>query len=449
MAEMEEFEKEEGGITLGYIFRTIFSQKWLALIVAAVITIAGSLSIYFMGKGKREYSVAFVLQLPNTGDASSTSYTYPDGESFYFTDLISSENLRAVASRDGFKNIDVENMVKNGDISIARTVDRVDEESKDGVYDLNYTIKVNAKYFEDEDEARDFIEALTVFPREHISSMNIDYDQSLTTSKTAITYSEQLSLLRSQAYYIQSKYGELIGAYGREFVVSNGKTLAQYKDEIDAYISQDLFTALIEHAEENSYVKSNAEAKLKYESELYSQKLALKRAQDTLKGLTEFQQDTSSTIIHDEIISLNREIATLQQRIKILEDYIAAYDNENKVAPAEYETEIAKVEAVVTGFTEGIKPVASYVYGKVTKINYLSTKVVKAEGGYGIIMSAGIGLVLGLVIAAVVAYIVGWNKQRKTATADSAKAIPVYGDAQLQTAVTVDDEENEDKKDKK
>ena len=444
---MDEFEKEEGGITLGEIFRTIFSQKWLALILVAAITIVGTLSIYFVGKRKEEYSVAFVLQLPNSGDASSTSYTYPDGESFYFTDLISSENLKTVASREQFKNIDVDNMVKKGDISIARTVDRVDDESLDGVYDLNYTIRIKSKYFTDDDEARDFIEALTVFPREHISSMNIDYDQSLTTSKSAITYSEQLSLLRGQTLYIQSIYSSLIGSHGGEFVIDSGKTLAQYKDEIDAYLTQDLFTALIENAEEKSYVKANTESKLKYESELYSQNLALERAKATLKGLTDFQQDTSSTIIHDEIISLNREIATLEQQIKILENYIAAFDVNEKVAPPSFEGEIAKVESTVVAFTENIKEVASYVYGRVTKINYLSTKIVEVEGGFGLIISAAIGLVAGLVIAAIVAYIVGYNKQ-KNARAAQAERDSSYDEVQLQAA-TADASDKDNRKDEK
>ena len=237
----EEIENGEGGITLGYIFRTVFSQKWLALIIAAVITVAGALGLYFMGKSGTVYSVSFVLQLPKTGEASTTSYTYPDGESFYFTDLISYENLMQVASRKDFEGIDVETMVKSNDISIIRSVDKLDEDSKDGVYDLNYTVKVKAKYFENEDKARSFIEAITAFPREYISQMNINYDQSLTSSKSAVTYDEQLTLLKNQAQYIQSKYGALIGAYGNEFVVGDGRTLGQCKNEVDAYVAKDLF----------------------------------------------------------------------------------------------------------------------------------------------------------------------------------------------------------------
>ena len=433
-------EKEERGISIGDIFRVIFSQKWLALIIAALVTVVGAVSLYFYGQKKVEYSVSFVLQLPNTGDASATTYTYPDGESFYFTDLISSENLKLVAP----EGIEVDKMIKNNDISISRTVDKVDDDSTDGVYDLNYTIKVKAKYFEDEDAARDFIEALTLIPREHIGKMEINYDQSLTTSKTAITYAEQLSLLRSQAAYIQSNYNALVGAYGNEFIVSDGRTLAQCKAEVDTYLSQDLFTALTRTAEEKSYIKSgdkNSEEKLKYESDLYSNKLVLERAEDTLKALTEFQSGTGS-IIYDEIIALNREIATLNQQIKILNNYIASFDSENKIAPAEFEAEVAKVEAEVTRFTEEIKPVASYVYGKVTKINYLSSKVVEVEGGTSLVMSVAIGLVAGLVLAAIVAYIVGYTKLKKAKLA--MEGVRIYPEAQLQLAAAQDEEEKKE-----
>lgn len=443
-----EIEREEGGITLGYIFRTIFSQKWLVLIITAIITVVGTLGLYLTGKSSEVYSVSFVLQLPNTGDATSTSYTYPDGESFYFTDLISSENLKTVASRDEFKNIDVDKMVKRGDISIARTVDRVDEDSKEGVYDLNYTIQVKSKYFEDEDVARDFIEALIVFPREHISSMDIDYDQSLTTSKAALTYEEQLNLLKNQAVYIQSMYSELITAHGREFVVDGGKTLAQYKDEIDTYLEKDLFTSLKGLADKNGYIKSK-ESELKYRGDLESKSLALERAVKRLQELKDFQGSTSSTIIDGEIITLAGEIGNLKYEIGIIEEYIRSLENA-KETPKEFTDELNNLEATVTKFTEDIKPVASYVYGRVTKINYLNTKVVEVEGGRGLIISGAISLVAGLVVAALVAYIVGWNKQRKAGLVESAN-VPFYGDAQLQAAATDETAatEDEDKKDKK
>ncbi|MCM1218033.1 MAG: hypothetical protein NC548_26400, partial [Lachnospiraceae bacterium] len=181
----------------------------------------------------------------------------------------------------------------------------------------------------------------------------------------------------------------------------------------------------------------------------YEKELALERAKNTLTGLSDFKPADGS-LIYDEIVALNREIATLEQDIKILQSYIDAHENANKIKPAEFEAEIAKVEASVSKFTEDIKPVASYVYSRVTKINYLSTKVVEVEGGRGLLMSLVISLIVGLVVACVVAYIVGWAMQKKTNKAAAASGVPVMCEAQLQAAATdeTDDETENTKTDK-
>ena len=84
---MEE-EMEDSGLSIGDIFRTIFSQKWLALGIAIVITIVGTIGLYLIGKSGSEYSITFVLQLPNSEDSPST-YLYPDGRNFDYTDFVS------------------------------------------------------------------------------------------------------------------------------------------------------------------------------------------------------------------------------------------------------------------------------------------------------------------------------------------------------------------------
>lgn len=441
---MDEFEKEEGGVTIGEIFRTIFSQKWLALIIVAAITVVGTLGLYFTNKLSEVYSVSFVLQLPNTGEATSTSYTYPDGDSFYFTDLISSENLKAVASREGFSDINIDKMVKKGDISIVRTIDKLDEESTEGVYDLNYTIKVKSKYFSDEDQARDFVEAITAFPREHVISMSIDYDYSLTSSKASITYEEQLADLKDQALYIQDKYEELVKSYGDEFVVQTGRTLASYMKEVDAYIEKDLFAALQARADKNGYIKS-ANAKYQYESQLQAIQHELELAENTRDELLKYADKGS--VIYDEIITISKEIAELKQKEKFLNNYINALKNatQSYEDPIEdFIRELGELEATVTKFTEEIKPIASFIYGRVTKINYFSTKVVEVENTRGIVFSAAISLIVGIVVAAIVAYIVGRNKQKNAKAARTEKGSS-YEEAHLQAAAA----DADDKKDEK
>ncbi|MDE7265177.1 MAG: hypothetical protein K2N52_02755, partial [Clostridia bacterium] len=79
---MEEKEREENGISLKDIFHTIFSQKWLALIILVAVTLAGTLGIYFGSNAlSKSYKVSFVLTLPGS-DEYSVNYQYPDGTAF-------------------------------------------------------------------------------------------------------------------------------------------------------------------------------------------------------------------------------------------------------------------------------------------------------------------------------------------------------------------------------
>ena len=455
---MENEIQEEGGVTLGYIFRTIFSQKWLALLIAAVITVIGTLGLYLTGRKSVVYSVSFVLQLPYTGDSvsSSSSYTYPDGASFYFTDLISARNLKEVASREGFDDIDVDNIVKKGDISISRAVDRVPEDTQSGVYDLNYTIQVKAKYFDGEDQARDFIEALILFPREHICSMNINYDQSLTASKSLITYDGRLDELKEQAEFILSKYNEFIGVYGQEFAVKDGNTLGHYQRLLQSSLfANSVIDNLKVKALNEKLVMSDKdgnplkEALEQYESDLLRKKEEKAKIEGALKRLYSGSEGQTTSVVIDDaetVMEYTLQIEQLDMEIAYYEQFTA----ENCKVDADFDKKVNEVEAQVEAFTKEFSEIAAIVYTNKTTVNYLNTSIIEVEGGRGLILSAGISLVAGLVIAAIVAYIVGWNKQRKTlASEDKVVTVPVQNEAQLQAAATDETKEETNKKDKK
>lgn len=443
-----EIEKEESGVTLGYIFRTIFSEKWLALIIAAAITIFGTLGLYFMGKRNVVYSVSFVLQLPSTGetDSTSTSYKYPDGSSFYFTDLISAKNLREIASREGFTGIDVDKIAKRGDISITRAVDNVSDNLQSGVYDLNYTIKVKAKYFDGEDIARDFIEELVSIPREHICAMTINYDQSLTASKSLITYDGRLDALTSQAEYLLSKYDDFISSYGKDFVVKEGNTLGYYQRQLQTFLTgNSTLDNLKTKALTNQFVMSDengqplAAAIEQYAADLLTKKDERDKLQGALDRLYVGSEGQTSVIVDATVLDCAMQVEKLNKEIEYFEKFTA----ENCKADETFDKEVKAAEGKVEAFTREFSEIASIVYTNKTTVNYLNSSVVAVEGGRGLIISVGLSFVAGLVVAAVVAYIVGWNKQKKAGGASA--AAPEIEEAQLQAAAT-DAEDKEDKK---
>ena len=101
---MEDNEREEGGLSLGDLFRIIFSQKWLALIIFIVVTALAAFGIYYVkGVMSKHYDVSFTFNLPKTEEGGPSSKTtssavaYPDGTPFYFTDMVSLKTLKSVS----------------------------------------------------------------------------------------------------------------------------------------------------------------------------------------------------------------------------------------------------------------------------------------------------------------------------------------------------------------
>lgn len=442
-------EREENGISLADIFRIIFSQKWLLLILTVVIAAASTVGVYLYGKSKLNYSVSFVLQLPNTSGSTSTTYYYPDGESFYFTDIISQSRLEDAAKENNL-NIDVKSLVAKNAISITRNVDKIDSDTKEGVYDLNYVLKVSAGFFTNEDDAAKFIQTLINYPQKYIATMDINYDKSLTTSKNAVTFGEQLNQLQNQVVYLRELYANLITGNGGEFTLKDGRTLTQCKDEIDTFLNKQLFLALSNKAQENGYIKSNNDEKNLLLSDLYDYEKKLQVVTDTLNEFKQAISGSTQSIVYDKIIELNREIATLKQNKEITQRYLDSYNDATKVAPADYVAEVKALEDAVAKFTNDIKPVASYVYEKVTKVKYLNAKIVSSEGGFGLPMSGAVGVVLGLIVGMVTAYIVGKVKLSKVGVEKNASnlgtTVSRYSDAQLQIAVTSEEDKKDDKK---
>ena len=195
---MEE-EREESGISISEIFRVIFSQKWLVLIITAVIAVAGTLGIYFgMNNSKREFVASFVLNLPGD-DKNQAVYTYPDGKQFYYSDLVSVDILKEVKSSDSaFDDIDVEVMADDGGISISRK----ENEQKT---EIIYTVNVKASYFKNKEVARRFITKLANVPGAHLAEMNIGYDDNISNVEELTSYENVIAALEKQCTYLVSQ----------------------------------------------------------------------------------------------------------------------------------------------------------------------------------------------------------------------------------------------------
>lgn len=223
-------EDENKGITLKDICKTIWLKKWLALIVAVLVALACAVLInYVYNPSIKTYETEFSLNLP--GSDNGAFYSYPDGKLFYYSEMTSVKTLNEIKEKGNFSNVNVDKMVKNGDISITRNV-TVTPLSADGtnVYkETVYKVSAKMKYFGNANEAKEFLTSIAEYPAEYLKSMEINYD----LLEGIDSYDN--NMLKQQLEFLTQEYGSLITTYGNTFVV-DGRTLISYAQEVTAYL---------------------------------------------------------------------------------------------------------------------------------------------------------------------------------------------------------------------
>lgn len=399
-------EEEKNGITLGEIFRTIFSQKWLALLLAVAITLVCAVCIvYVYNPSQRDYSVAFKLDLPG-GNETAETYRYPDGTPFHYLSLASSDTLNEIKADGGdeFAGVDVALMVKKGDISITEHV-----VVTSGIVDRTYTVKVNASYFANTDSAKKFISSIAEFPVKYLSGINIEYIAALKLYEGSDDYARQIEYLRNQLSFLQQKYNSLIAEYGNEFVIENGKTLKSYLAEVNAYGESAEFVNMKAELKAGKCVK-NEDCLKNYQLELEQVKEDLEDAQSVLESMTKGQPDAQAST--EAIKAQAEKVAALNRKKSDLEVFTAAgaavIDTEGVFA-ARLKTVADKLGV----FTDSLKNVTDKVYQNASSVFYINSNVVVVTGGIGTLTSLILSLIVGVVVAAIVAYIVGYSKNKK------------------------------------
>ena len=100
---MQEYEREEEGITLGELFRVIFKRVWVVVGVTLAITaIAVLIVALLINTSRKEYRLEYTIEFP--GHENSR---YPDGTAFRYQNLLSLATLNAVkASDEAFASVD-------------------------------------------------------------------------------------------------------------------------------------------------------------------------------------------------------------------------------------------------------------------------------------------------------------------------------------------------------
>ncbi len=395
-------EEEKSGITLKDIFRTIFSQKWLALMIAVVVAVVCVFVLYFgYGPSKAEYVSSFTINLET--DDSGKQY-YPDGREFNYRQLISESNLNAVKNGDeAFKYLNLE------DLKISLTQEMQTKDDKEIASNV-FTLRVKVSAFDSKRMAAKFIDTVARTPEREIAKWVDKYSQDIEYNYgTKSGYERKVEYLETALYSIKDRFYKINGVSDAALVQVDN-LLQEVK-----VLKGELFS---KSYESDTAALNDAVFYLK------DLEMELQRVEEVLSNLTALGSDGASgtTIVingADVIASYSERKVTLTQKIayyqSILSDYGSggSYTIPESVAKDPGEEEFAGKLTALMGKVRGLTTVFRNEYLEKSSVLVYVGESVSKEGATGLLTSLVVGVVAGIVVAAVVAYIVGWNKLKK------------------------------------
>lgn len=414
-----DYNEQESGMTLGEVFKVIFKKKWLLLAITLGIAIIGTLMINFViSKNQVEYKSEFSIKYPGV-----ESSVYPDGTPFNYKDLVSADNLAKIkTSDDKFKNVDVEAIADNNDISIVEIVRTVNEEE---VSTGSYTLTVKSKYFDSETVAKEFVTAIANYPVEYAkaNAEAFDFSANLTSYTASNSYRSQIDYLVAQKNMLTSGYSTLISRYGEMYTVGD-KRLKDYLSEINLYFSNNKIDTLYTELEDKGYISDDGYLDtVKYEiKDLEIEKednlKVIQNLKTELEALVKIYGTSGSSVVTYE--SFNSRIADLTERnvqierqLKILNTYIT--NNPDGVAANQKELELFK-KKLNTFYDQLVKDTASYtdvnkaIYNSVSKVTFANSSVIISEGGISLIIAIIGSLIGGFVVGCIINLIIDMPK---------------------------------------
>lgn len=202
-------EQEEQGVSFGKVLKVAF-KNWIRFaIVGTVVAIAGSCALIF---GYNSLSGEYVSEFAYFAkDLSEVKYA--DGSTFFYSQIISSDNLHAVKnSSEDFASVKVDKMIEDGGISIMQTITTSGDSKTRSYTSYSYTLNVGKTYFSNSTQAKNFVKLVTSIPLEQDKNLiAIDnFSDNLMAFDAADTYEDQLSYLEGQANSLDKQYSVML-----------------------------------------------------------------------------------------------------------------------------------------------------------------------------------------------------------------------------------------------
>ena len=446
--DIEIVQEEKEGLSIGDIFRRIWHAKitlGISFVVSAIVIALGIQYLYT--KPKEVYNGSITYQFRGAAQG-----LYPNGTGFDYRTIVEPSALRKIkASNPDFESIDVEKMIEKNAIKVTQATRDVYNEEGETVPTVapNYiNIECSASYFDNEAQARSFILAVLEAPNTLADSLYdlIVYDQNLQLAESALTYESQYGYLINQRDFLISNYNELMSIFG-EMAVMDGNattTVSQELTRIQQFFLQYNLSDLQSEARLKNYIKSEESTEIdklqiQLDQLVDTYNLNVDKIRNLKQQWAELLKGAGNVIInsneflatiHDLTISntdLLKNIKDLAGKLKgeaslvndesnpnlaEAEKYVQTNVSDNPVlsdnmAPESYKQTLATITSNLETYTTELKETTTYLYLNYANPIYELPSQLELSGGLNIIFNLAISVVLGAIIACVIAGIKG------------------------------------------
>lgn len=249
--------------------------------------------------------------------------SYLDGKSFFYSNIISRENINGViSSNEKFKNYDASKILKDSLLSIApKVVDGVESKTA-------YTITCKPKAFKSTDECKAFLKALLDYEvkKAQDATSSFSYKNMLPSNSSTLfsmEFNDIVSTYQSQYDYLVSAYQNMAKTFNSYFIVKGDSISNHYYEFINKYetlnwneLKGDFYTSKYVNVSslQECPAKINVYKNLKatYEVEFKTIQADIDRDNSLLTSLCSIRQPDTS--VSERILSLTDEISSLETK---------------------------------------------------------------------------------------------------------------------------------------
>ncbi len=414
---MYENDFEEDGISLLDLIKVSIGTKRISrirfCIIVIIILIATYLAVgVFYNNSKADYVASFQYQIPSliqkeNKDGIVSSVSYLDGTPFNVNSLVSLENLKNVKeSSNNFSNIDVDKMFDNTDINA----------SFNGLLEYQYSVSIKKKYFKNEAQAKSFVSALVYLPLATSKELVEATDNSLyleQATSEGMTLTNEIKNLINQANHISNTYNSLVSTashYGKTKVLIDNKLvdINELKVVAQSKIDTLSLSLYLNEVEANHYVRNYSNQMVKDEiqntyNNLLAEQAELEQKINNYNSM--IQKDTMINANYANYINCMDRKVEVDYSVEVYKGYI-----DYGIESPTFEAKLSNVVSILKDITDEMTEVQKEIYQEdLNTIFYQYNSVVFETGTMSTLLILVIGVVLGIVLAAIVNLIFGYN----------------------------------------